>query len=82
MGWVTEVTWMLLAVVAGVLLVAGLVSTGRISAHLPPPSRARARREEATLEPSRGSGIEWGEQSVSTEQIREHAHGRHEAQDG
>lgn len=82
MGWVTWVTWMLLAVAAGVLLVTALVSTGRTSAHLPPPSRARAGEEGQALEPPGGSGIEWVQQSVSTEQIREHAHGRHEAQDG
>jgi len=81
-GWVTGVTWLLLTVAAGVLLVTAMVSAGRSSAHLPPPSRVRASAERGALEPPGGSGIEWGQQSVSTEQIREHAHGRHEAQDG
>ncbi len=90
MGWVTGVTWLLLAVAAGVVVLTALVSAGRTRAHLPAARRALAADAgdalvagtDHALEPPAGSGIEWIQQSVSTEQIREHAHGRHEAQDG
>ncbi len=81
MGWVTPVTWILLGVVVVVLLVTALISAGRLPAWLP-GVRSRGRRERGpALEPPGTSGIEWSQQRVSTEQIREHAHGRHEAQD-
>lgn len=81
MGWVSAVTWMLLAVAVAVLAVATLVSAGRLPAWLPPLRSQRRRDRGAALEPPGTSGIEWFQQRVSTEQIREHAHGRHEAQD-
>ena len=85
MGWVSAVTWILLGVAGAVLVVAGLVSAGRLPGELPAPRTGprpdRRRDLEAALERSGRSGIEWSEQRFQTEQIREHAHGRHEAQD-
>lgn len=81
MGWVTPVTWMLVGVVAGVLVVTALISAGRMPAWLPTTrTRSHSGRGQALERPGT-SGIEWFQQRVSTEQIREHAHGRHEAQD-
>lgn len=81
MGWVTGVTWLLVAVAAAVVLLAVAVSTGRAGAHLPGSTRLRDRESLGALERLDGSGIEWSQQRISTEQIREHAHGRHETQD-
>lgn len=81
MGWVTPVTWMLVGVAVGVLVVTALISAGRLPAWLP-MTRSRGHSDHGpALEPPGTSGIEWSQQRVSTEQIREHAHGRHEAQD-
>ena len=79
--WVTWVTWFFLAVIVAVVVVAWLVSSGRI---------------HASMEDPYGPGIEWHEQNAEPPSDgapserprpayhptrREHADGRHEAQD-
>jgi len=98
--WVGPVTWMLAAVAAGVLVLAALISAGRIPARLdaPYPRRHRHAVVPGGIRFPHGEGpdIEWAEQCAGSAgagdsapaseagpptQIREHAHGRHEAQD-
>lgn len=58
MGWVSAVTWLLVAVAAAIVVVAAVISTGRLSVFLPPAHHWRQRDAESTLEPPGASDIE------------------------
>lgn len=86
MGWVTGITGLFVLVIALVVVMAWAVSSGRVSVSWQEPYPDRAPRESLRwhrmeVTRLRTGPVQTASGSTPFNPHREHAHGRHEAQD-